>query len=30
MIISYEMYLRKVDEVKQCKFDLVICDEVSE
>ena len=25
MIISYEMYLRKVAEVKQCQFDLVIC-----
>lgn len=27
MIISYEMFLRSVEEVKNIKFGLVICDE---
>ena len=27
MIISYEMFLRSVDEIRSIKFGLVICDE---
>ena len=27
MIVSYEMFLRSVDEIRSIKFGLVICDE---
>ena len=27
MIVSYEMLVRCFDEIAQCKFELVVCDE---
>jgi DNA repair and recombination protein RAD54B len=27
MVISYEMFVRYVEDIKKIKFDLVICDE---